>query len=181
MRKNRLIAMISTITASMAFMVGSAVPASTVEIEGGSSARPMQQAVMAVDEEYNEAASRTNWGSSDVCLDVWRGISLAKGCFKKHGDYFFVKDHAKDGYSVYVQWINQLPRSSGRWATYRSGRCEFFGGNDNWGQCNKNFYENSTDPNAFGTKGSRIKFKVCVNVPLQVDKCTTYTTVLNNA
>lgn len=165
MRKNRLIAMMLAILASVAFTVGSAVPAA------------------AADEEYNKAVSRTNWGAWDVCVDsgTVNGKTLAKACFKKHGDYFFVKDELADGDSVYVLWTNQLRTSSGGWATYREGRCEFYGGNPNWGQCNKDFYENTTYPNAFGTRGSRITIRACANRAWETDKCGGWTTVLNDA
>ncbi|MFD6138350.1 hypothetical protein [Promicromonospora sp. NPDC060271] len=82
--------------------------------------------------------------------------------------------------SVYVLWQNNLRDSNGNWQAYRNGRCEYFGGWDNWGECAIDIYEHTTSPNAKGGKGSRVRIKACVNVPRLPDDCSDWTGYVYN-
>ncbi|OQO90345.1 hypothetical protein B1813_17500 [Saccharomonospora piscinae] len=102
------------------------------------------------------------------------------GCLKKYGDRLFAWDTTLDGFSVYVLWENQLKNSNGTWSLYRKGRCTSSHGWDTYGECNKNFYENSTFPNAKGGQGSRIRIKSCADVKLIADHCTAWSSWMLN-
>ena len=80
----------------------------------------------------------------------------SEACFQPNGDYIWVKDIASDGHQAYGDWANDLRDVDGLWWGYRDGRCTNSLGYGHWGYCSKDFYENSTDPNAFGGQGSRI-------------------------
>ncbi|OXM45470.1 hypothetical protein CFP75_30920 [Amycolatopsis alba DSM 44262] len=60
---------------------------------------------------------------------------------------------------VYARWSNWLWDGSS-WRQYRQGECSISTQNT-WGHCNKDFYEDSTNPNAFGGKGSGIRLSLC--------------------
>lgn len=121
-----------------------------------------------------EESDTANNTSPSATMELCVGTPTAGGggCFKKYGDKIYVHDGAFDSMSVYVLWQNNLRDSNYDWHPYRTGRCEFYGSYPNWGECNKDFYEHSTSPNAKGGKGSRVRIKVCVNVPRYTDTCS---------
>ncbi|HUQ57465.1 hypothetical protein [Lentzea sp.] len=60
-------------------------------------------------------------------------------CYEKGGDHWWVQDQdSSDNASAGVYWENMRGGS-----LYRSGFCISSLGNGNWGQCNKNYYEDS--------------------------------------
>ncbi|GIH08476.1 hypothetical protein Rhe02_65430 [Rhizocola hellebori] len=85
-------------------------------------------------------------------------------CFEKQGDVFTMLDIARiswgDPGNAWIQWTNELKDSGGTWRYYRSGEC-WLSGTMTEGHCDKNFYENTTSPNAKGGVGSRLIFKAC--------------------
>ncbi|GHH69556.1 hypothetical protein [Promicromonospora soli] len=121
-------------------------------------------------EEYDRADSTSPSGTMELCIGT--PTPGGGGCFKKYGDKIFVHDGEPDGWSVYILWSNNLRDSNYEWQPYRTGRCEFYGGYPNWGECNKDFYEHSTSPNAKGGKGSRVRIKACVNRTNLTDLCS---------
>jgi len=80
----------------------------------------------------------------------------SEACFQPNGDTIWVKDIKADGAAAYGDWANDLRDVDGVWWGYRDGRCTNHLGYGHWGSCKKDFYENSTNPNAFGGQGSRI-------------------------
>ncbi len=108
----------------------------------------------------SDTGSASSGPTSGTCISE---ISGARACFQPDGDIIFAKDTSFDGYSVYTSWVNQLKDSSGNWKTYRTGTCRNNRGSGEWAACNKDFYENSTSPNALGGKGSRISIAACVD------------------
>ncbi|MFI0710512.1 hypothetical protein ACH4SK_07605 [Streptomyces inhibens] len=86
-----------------------------------------------------------------------------RACFRKNGDQWFIYDGAADLMTPYVDWQNRLAYDNGTWQSspYRSGRCENLWPYDNWGVCNKDYYESSTR-NKIGGHGSQVRFRLCL-------------------
>jgi hypothetical protein len=61
-------------------------------------------------------------------------------CYEKNGDRWWVLDLRADGASALVYWFNY--RGPGA-TPYREGFCVNSLGEGVWGQCNKDYYENS--------------------------------------
>ncbi|MFF1298520.1 MULTISPECIES: hypothetical protein [unclassified Streptomyces] len=118
----------------------------------------MSNPAAAADESDTGVASSAP--TSGTCVTEIQG---ARACFKPDGDVIYAKDTSLDGWSVYASWENQLRNSSGTWKTYRTGKCWNNRGEGDWVSCNKDFYENSTSPNALGGTGSRIILAACVD------------------
>lgn len=59
-------------------------------------------------------------------------------CYEKGGDHWWVQDQDSDGASAGVYWENIRNGS-----LYRNGTCITSLGKGNWGQCNKDYYEDS--------------------------------------
>ncbi|MCP2249859.1 hypothetical protein [Lentzea aerocolonigenes] len=71
-------------------------------------------------------------------------------CYEKSGDHWWVQDQdSSDGASAGVLWQNIRNGS-----LYRQGWCMTSLGKGKWGQCNKDYYENST-LNGFPCKWDR--------------------------
>jgi len=104
-------------------------------------------------------------GSPSACSEQWNFIPeagyimTAKGCFTKYGDVWHILDAAVDGQQTFIYWENWLWNGSS-WKPYRSGWCNNDLGGNNWGKCNKDYYESSST-NYYGGKGSRLRFQVC--------------------
>jgi len=100
----------------------------------------------------------------DDCYDgVVEGYVAVRVCLEKHGDELWVRDMAADGHSVELFWKNYLKDASGNWGLYRQGRCvDRLGSAADWTYCEKDFYENQTNPNAHGGKGSGLRLHPCV-------------------
>lgn len=152
---------------AVALTMSVAAPANAIVVESDSALRQLHPPVMDV------CVSGTGDGAQS---------NTSRGCFKKYGDRIFSYDRFADGMSVYVDWENQLKDSSGNWKAYRKGRCTSTLGAEKYGECNKDFYENSTSPNAKGGKGSRIRIKSCTNIKYLPDDCTNWSSwITNNA
>ena len=106
----------------------------------------------------------------DFGCDAWAppitdssGNEIFEACFVKFGDVLAVFDlntQAGNGFG-WMQWQNDLKDANGNWKPYRHGECWLRTAPDVAGYCDKDFYENSTNPNALGGQGSRIGFKAC--------------------
>jgi hypothetical protein len=73
-----------------------------------------------------------------------------------------VDDTDADDNSAQLYWENWLENSSGNLVLYRYGRCyNRLGAANGWAACNKDFYEDSTYPNAADGMGSVIRFWAC--------------------
>ncbi|MFF9607875.1 hypothetical protein ACF1GY_37465 [Streptomyces sp. NPDC014684] len=99
----------------------------------------------------------------------------ATACFEKYGDKIWIKATASRS-DILAMWENYLRDSSGSWGDfpYREGSCENHLGSGRWGYCNKDFYEDSTDPNARGGQGSGIRLWACAA------QCAGYVWIRNN-
>ncbi|MBB5931861.1 hypothetical protein [Streptomyces echinatus] len=102
--------------------------------------------------------------TTEICDDTWRGGTAPPfhepgwACFERSGDKFLVNvGDTVDG-SPRVEWWNELKNARGDWKIYRQGYCYGEWYRHSTVVCNKNFYEDSTSPNALGGKGSRIVF-----------------------
>jgi hypothetical protein len=101
------------------------------------------------------AGTPPSFGSGE-CISTTGG----EACFQKHGDKIWVKDTQSDGYPAIGSYENYLWDGSS-WQPYRTGDCYNRLTAGHWGYCNKDFYEDSTNPNAFGSQGSGIRLYVC--------------------
>jgi hypothetical protein len=95
-------------------------------------------------------------------------------CFQKYGDKIWVLDLDSDGHSAEGYWENYLWDGSD-WVFYRNGYCDDHLTTTQWGYCNKDIYEDSTNPNAYGGKGSGIRLYAC-----GLDNCGTENVWIRN-
>lgn len=86
-----------------------------------------------------------------------------EACFELHGDRIWVYDARGDGLATYGQWQNYLRNPSRTWVLYREGTCKNSLGHGHWGVCDKDFYEDSTSPNAVGGQGSGLRIAACTS------------------
>jgi hypothetical protein len=101
----------------------------------------------------------------------------AEVCFALYGDQIWVYDARGDGKAAIGQWSNYLRNAAGDWILYREGECRNSLGHGHWGLCNKEFYEDSTNPNAKGGHGSGLRLWACTAATM----CNgDYTWVRNN-
>ncbi|MGW2260400.1 hypothetical protein ACWCXE_21670 [Streptomyces sp. NPDC001780] len=84
-------------------------------------------------------------------------LNSGMGCFEQYGDVIRVWSRNYTDGSPRAYWANELKDSNGVWKLYREGVCYGDYARNSWVSCNKDFYENTTSPNALGGKGSRIK------------------------
>ncbi|MFJ8795802.1 hypothetical protein [Streptomyces sp. NPDC102462] len=96
-----------------------------------------------------------------------------RACFRKNGDQWFIYDGSAGGWPS-VDWENQLVDKDGIWHSYRSGECVNPWPYDNWGVCNKDYYESST-LNKLGGRGSQVRFRLC-----QDGGCTRWSAWIDN-
>jgi hypothetical protein len=101
----------------------------------------------------------------------------ASVCFQPYGDLLYVDDTQGDNHAAYMYWENWQNDRSGHAVLVRYGRCYDRLGAAAYGEavCAKNFYEDSTHPNAVGGEGSWLTFAAC-----EVDVGCTATTDLYN-
>ena len=101
----------------------------------------------AVDLEWNIASGDPAPPIRNACA-YWPGTGQypGYGCFTADGDIFTVFDGASDGHSIGLYWRNYAADGS----VYRRGACVETRGVGTWGECNKNFIENT-----------RLKLMVC--------------------
>ncbi|WP_028662054.1 hypothetical protein [Saccharomonospora saliphila] len=89
----------------------------------------------AADYELNYAVAGSPAGADLVCGSV----NAVQVCYQAYGDRWWIRDTAADGASAAVDWDNYRNGS-----LYREGMCVNSLGQGQWGQCNKNYYEDST-------------------------------------
>lgn len=91
--------------------------------------------VAAAEYEVNVAVAGTLPPRSQL---VCASVPAVEICYQPDGDHWWVQDQAADGASAAVHWENFRGGS-----LYRYGICVNSLGNGNWGQCNKDYYEDS--------------------------------------
>lgn len=93
----------------------------------------------------------------------WNAVCISEAvgqtCFEKYGDKIWVA--SGNGSLVMAYWSNWLWNGSS-WQLYREGFCQTK--SVQFGVCNKDFYEDSTYPNAYGSRGSGIRLSLCAGV-----------------
>ncbi|MFD4643079.1 hypothetical protein ACFWN2_37615 [Lentzea sp. NPDC058436] len=120
---------------SMAFLavMGSMMPASAAPEVVSVQAVP-EVGVMA--DGVNFAVAGTLPSRSQLVCHSYTDVEI---CYEKGGDHWWVQDQDSDGESAGVYWQNYRDG-----ALYRDGWCMTSLGTGNWGQCNKDYYEDST-------------------------------------
>jgi len=133
MRKAVLLAL----SAVFAVVVGALLPGAAAAEETAAPERTMTAVdVGAAALEVNYAVAGSLPPRSELSCH-WR--SAVEICYEAYGDRWWVQDQDADGASAAVHWFNYRSGS-----LYRTGLCVNSLGNGEWGQCNKNYYENST-------------------------------------
>ncbi|MDX3657352.1 hypothetical protein PV646_08550 [Streptomyces sp. ID05-26A] len=119
---------------SMAFLavMGSMMPASA-----SAEAPPVQAVsdVAAAADGIQLAVAGTLPPRSQLTCHSYTAVEI---CYEKGGDHWWVQDQDSDGASAGVYWENLRNGS-----LYRNGACISSLGKGNWGQCNKDYYEDS--------------------------------------
>ncbi|MFE6870212.1 hypothetical protein ACFVFS_27120 [Kitasatospora sp. NPDC057692] len=124
-----------------------AAPASSAAARSGP---PAAAAVAAT--EYNQAVLGGPVHSTGPCAESAAG----EACFQMYGDQVYLVANTA---GAYARWSNYLWNGSS-WQLYRQGECSI-SVVGTWGHCNKDFYEDSTSPNAYGSQGSGIRVAIC--------------------
>jgi hypothetical protein len=137
---------------------------------------PATAAAASYEEDTAVAGTPPSFDPNDcIGLEVSGHIVMGT-CFQPYGDKIWVEDTYGDGYAAVASWVNYLRDASGNWDSYRSGSCTNSLTAGHWGVCNKDFYEDSTSPNAAGGQGSGIRLYPCTS-----NVCTTdYAWIRNN-
>ncbi|WP_245266972.1 hypothetical protein [Saccharomonospora piscinae] len=91
--------------------------------------------VAAAEWEVNYAVAGTPPSRSELRCAVGPKVEI---CYQAYGDRWWVRDLEADGASSAVKWENFRNGSF-----YRNGICVTSLGQGVWGQCNKNYYEDS--------------------------------------
>ncbi|WP_439662049.1 hypothetical protein ACSHWB_11605 [Lentzea sp. HUAS TT2] len=119
---------------SMAFLavMGSLMPA-TASAEATSVQAVSEIGVAADGVEF--AVAGTLPPRSQLTCHSYTAVEI---CYEKGGDHWWVQDQDSDGASAGVYWENIRNGS-----LYRNGTCITSLGKGNWGQCNKDYYEDS--------------------------------------
>ncbi|MEU3648277.1 hypothetical protein AB0E59_33195 [Lentzea sp. NPDC034063] len=119
---------------SMAFLavMGSLMPA-TASAEATSVRAVSEIGVAADGVEF--AVAGTLPPRSELTCHSYTAVEI---CYEKGGDHWWVQDQDSDGASAGVYWENIRNGS-----LYRNGTCITSLGKGNWGQCNKDYYEDS--------------------------------------
>ena len=90
------------------------------------------------------------------CITATGGIA----CFQRYGDKIWVKH---TGSNLAAATYENYLWDGNSWELYRWGHCWNTLAVGEWGYCNKDFYEDQTNPNAYGDKGSGIRLYVCLS------------------
>ncbi|WP_017975508.1 hypothetical protein [Actinopolyspora halophila] len=135
---SRTRAILLTLSMTIAAVLGAAVPGiATAEVERASTVSSVTTGVAAApDAETNYAVAGNLPPRSEL---VCRSVPAVEICYEASGDHWWVQDQSSDGASAVVYWENFRGGS-----LYRSGFCVNSLSSGQWGQCNKNYYENST-------------------------------------
>lgn len=108
--------------------------------------------VSAAATEYDQAVLGGPVYSTGPCAES----SAGESCFQMYGDGIYLVANTS---GAYARWSNYLWNGSS-WQLYRQGECAI-SVTGTWGRCNKDFYEDSTYPNAYGSQGSGIRVAIC--------------------
>ncbi|WP_328499621.1 hypothetical protein OG828_49190 [Streptomyces sp. NBC_00457] len=104
-------------------------------------------------DDYNQAVP----GSPPSGMSCYSN-SYLDACFKKYGDQLWVRNHSASS-PAYMQWENWLYMTNGGWELYRQGNCTTTQLNvGQWGVCNKDFYENTTE--RWDGTGSMLRWRI---------------------
>ena len=95
----------------------------------------MSAAAAEVDAELNFAVAGTPPPKSQMECRSYPAVEI---CWEPAGDHWWVQDQDSDSASAGVYWRNNRNGS-----LYRDGHCITSLGKGKWGQCNKNYYEDS--------------------------------------
>jgi hypothetical protein len=116
---------------------GVVVSAALMMLSPTASAEPT---VVAADRELDFAVRGTLPSGELLTCRATSEPATVEVCYEKNGDRWWVLDLESDGASALVFWFNY--RGSGA-NPYREGFCVNSLGEGVWGQCDKNYYENS--------------------------------------
>jgi hypothetical protein len=131
-RKSRFVLFTALTALLLALLPGTA--SATTAQAGDTWSGGVQGDVAVAAVELNQAVAGTP-PAGMPCISVTGAVA----CFQAYGDRWWVRDTAADSASAEVRWDNYRNGS-----LYRSGICRNSLGNGAWGQCNKNYYEDST-------------------------------------
>ncbi|MGJ7908063.1 hypothetical protein ACOQFL_16480 [Actinopolyspora sp. H202] len=135
---SRTRAILLTLSMTLAAVFGAAIPGvATADVERVAPVSSGATGVeAAADAELNYAVAGNLPPRSEL---VCHSVPAVEICYEAAGDHWWVQDQASDGASAVVYWENLRSGS-----LYRSGFCVNSLSSGQWGQCNKNYYENST-------------------------------------
>jgi hypothetical protein len=102
--------------------------------------RAERTADVAADRELDFAVRGTPPSRDEMKCAATSEPGTMEVCYEPAGDRWWVQDLESDGASALVYWFNY--RDSGA-SPYREGFCVNSLGKGVWGQCNKDYYENS--------------------------------------
>ena len=129
MNRNRLIAMVLAVLASLGLTFTVATPALGAVTSASASASSVASSAQAPDYEFDTTVPRDYSSHYKDCMTVWAGTA----CVQPYGDILWIRDRQKDGFALTLTW-RDLDGD-------RRGQC-YGGGVDNgWLACNKNFPE----------------------------------------
>lgn len=82
----------------------------------------------------------------------------SEACFQKYGDVIWVYDRVDDIFISQAHWSLWLRNGQGEWTFHKWGRCKVPPQYVRvWVRCDRDFYEDSTYPNAKGGQGAGIR------------------------
>jgi hypothetical protein len=92
----------------------------------------------------------------DDCVRVVNDLAIT--CFQKYGDVIWVYDPYDDLWLAQAHWSLWLRDGQGEWTFHKWGRCKASPASVRvWVVCDRDFYEDSTYPNAKGGQGAGIR------------------------
>ncbi|WP_007023859.1 hypothetical protein [Saccharomonospora iraqiensis] len=137
MRRNRAAA--STLTMMLAALFAVLLTGTATAAEATSPARTTDTTdvadVTAADYELDYAVAGTPPSRSELRCGSVTAVEI---CYQAYGDRWWIRDLRADGASAAVDWDNFRNGD-----LYREGMCVTSLGAGEWGQCNKNYYEDS--------------------------------------
>lgn len=129
-------AVLLTLSMIAAALVAFVLPGSAAAAEDTASVRSVTTSdVSAAAYEVNYAVAGSLPPRSEL---ECHSVPAVEICYQAYGDRWWVQDQASDGASAAVHWENFRGGS-----LYRTGMCVNSLGKGEWGQCNKNYYEDS--------------------------------------
>jgi hypothetical protein len=182
LRRVGRLACAAAVTAALGAVTGTPLPAAAASPAAVPHESAVMEAVPAVSPYENDTAvyggDPAQTGIACNQLFDAQDNYAAEVCFHLYGDQVWVYDARGDGHAAIGQWSNYLRDADGTWIKYREGECRNSLGHGQWGVCNKEFFEDSTNPNAEGGHGSGLRLWACTASTM----CNAdYTWVRNNA